>query len=287
MKRDGHTHTHFCLHGSGEEAEGFVIRAIELGFTMYSLTEHLPYPPKMLDKLPYPKEWLDSIRIRGDDFDAYLREMEKLKKKYRGRIQLLVGAEIDFLPEDLDYTRAMLKEYGPYLDDSLLSVHFLKGRGGWRCVDHSPADFREGLLQYYNGYEQVQLAYYRAHKEALECDLGPYKPKRIAHFSLCNKFQCCFNPERKVAEEVKKEVIALLDYMSQHGYSLDVNAAGLYKEYCREIYPSFWVIALAAQRDIPLVYGSDAHAISEVGRSYEVYENLVLAKQTGRNVGQA
>lgn len=275
IKRDGHTHTHFCLHASGEEAELYVQRALELGFTMYSFTEHLPLPEKFLQALPYEPEWKDALQIRGGDFGAYIREMEKLQKKYRGRIELLIGAEIDYLPGEEDNTRAMLKEYGPSLQDGLLSVHLLPAGAGFRAVDHDPVDFADGLMRHYGGYEEAQLAYYTIVKEALQTDLGPYKPKRFGHLTLTNKFQCRLNPARTVFPKVRQAIIDILEYMKTHGWSLDVNAAGLYKEYCGEIYPSPWIIGLAREMGIPLVYGSDSHAVRDVGRSYDVYEQLL------------
>ncbi|MCR4440632.1 MAG: histidinol-phosphatase HisJ [Peptococcaceae bacterium] len=274
MKRDGHTHTRFCLHGSGEETEDFILKAIEKGFEIYSTTEHLPYPDDFLESIPYSQEMKDSLKLRGSDFGCYIREIERLKKKYRDSIRLLVGSEIDFLPDNQGYTRQMLKEYGPYLEDSLLSVHFIRGDGVWRAVDESPADFEDGLISCYSTYEEVQLEYYRTVKEALLCDLGPYKPKRISHLTLCNKFQLLFNPEGSTGEKVKKAVLDILEYMRLHGYSLDVNVSGLYKVHCREIYPSPWIIELAGKMGIPLVYGSDSHAVDDVGRGYEIYESL-------------
>jgi len=281
MKRDGHTHTGFCLHGSGEETEDFIRKAIEKGFEVYSITEHLPYPSDFLEAIPYSQEMKDSLKLKGGDFGCYIKEIERLKKKYGDKIRLLVGAEIDFLPDHLDYTRQMLKEYGPYLEDSLLSVHFIRGDGVWRAVDESPADFEDGLISFYSTYDEVQLEYYRTVKEALLCDLGPYKPKRISHLTLCNKFQLLFNPQRTVGERVERAVLDILEHMRCHGYSLDANVSGLYKTYCREVYPSPWIIGLAVRMGIPLVYGSDSHATKDVGRSYEIYEALAKSFSAG------
>ncbi len=49
MKRDGHTHTEFCPHGSGEDVELFILKAIKLGFTEYSITEHNPLPKRFYE----------------------------------------------------------------------------------------------------------------------------------------------------------------------------------------------------------------------------------------------
>ncbi len=277
LKRDGHTHTHYCLHASGEHAEEYVQKAIEKGFTVYSFTEHLPFPAKFMEQFLYPEEVKEGLGFLNDDLDGYFRDMLALKEKYKDKIQLLVGLEIDYLPGEHDYLRMMLKEYGPFLEDGLLSVHIIEGHQGWRCIDLSPADFTEGLLGYYSTYEQVQLAYYETIKEALQVDLGPYKPKRISHLTLCHKFQHYFGQAGKVSKNIKDAVIDLLTYMKEHGYSLDANMAGLFREYCREPYPAPWIIQAARQLKIPLVYGSDAHAVKNVGRDYDYYLQLIKA----------
>jgi histidinol-phosphatase (PHP family) len=282
IKRDGHTHTHYCLHASGEHAEEYVRRAIEKGFTMYSFTEHLPFPDSFWSFFPYSEGTKRQLGLRDNDLDGYFREMYALKKKYRDRIELKVGLEIDFLPTETAYLRRMLKEYGKFLEDGLLSVHIIEGCGGFRCVDVSPADFEEGVIKHYGSYEEAQKAYFQTVKEALRTDLGPYKPKRIGHFTLCNKFQCYFGQEGKMSEATRNLVVDLLKEMKEQGYSLDVNVAGLFKEYCREIYLSPWIVQAAKQLGIPLVYGSDAHASSQVGRAYEEYEQIV-----GEKIGES
>lgn len=274
LKRDGHTHTHYCLHGSGEHAEEFVLRAIELGFQVYSFTEHLPLPDSFLREFDYPQTVKEAFGFLNDDLDGYFKEMLALKKKYKDQIELLVGLEIDYLADEHQYLRAVLKEYGPFLEDGLLSVHIIEGQGGWRCVDLSPADFQTSLIDYYGSYEKAQLAYYQTIKQAMQADLGPYKPKRISHLTLCNKFQHYFGQAGVVSEKLKETVGDLLLYMKEHGYSIDANMSGLHREYCLEPYPAPWIFEMAKKLKIPLIYGSDAHQVKNVGRSYEHFLTL-------------
>ena len=275
MKRDGHTHSSFCLHGSGEETELFILEGIKEGFTTYSVTEHLPLPSELLRVLPYSQEFKESLELRNNDLDGYIREMEKLKHKYRDRIELLCGVEMDYLPGYEIFSRTILREYGPYLDDGLLSVHLIPVQDGLRCVDHDPEDFQAGLIKYYGSYHSAQQAYYQTIKEGAQADLGKYKPKRIGHLTLCNKFQQVLNPAGEESEQTNKLVRELLIYLGQAGYSLDVNVAGLFKEHCGQIYLLPWMAKLAKELRIPLIYGSDAHGVAEVGRAYQQYERLV------------
>jgi histidinol-phosphatase (PHP family) len=56
---------------------------------------------------------------------------------------------------------------------------------------------------------------------------------------------------------------------------LDLNAAGLFKPDCQELYPPPWILQEAIQRKIPFVYGSDAHSVKGVGQGFEAAESLV------------
>ena len=136
-RRDGHTHTEVCLHGSREPTELFIQRAIELGFKTYSLTEHPPLPDGFED--PTPDKSCGMPRNDSRSLSAKWRSSSK--KKYASQIEIKVGLEVDYIPGFEAQTRQMLSEVGPDLEDAVMSVHFLEGKGGWRCVDHSPEGF--------------------------------------------------------------------------------------------------------------------------------------------------
>ena len=267
-KRDGHTHTEFCPHGSRESTELFIQRAIELGFEAYSLTEHPPLPPRFND--PAPDR---SCGMVLEDLEPYVTHAKKLSDRFSSRIVVSVGLEVDFIPGFEEATRQLLHQVGSELKDSLLSVHFLPGKGGWRCLDYSADDFKDGLLDFYGSIEAVHEAYWLMVQAAIETDLGPFKPRRIGHLSLVNKFQKKFplaNPKR-----FQSKVCEILDQIQAREMELDFNAAGLFKPDCQEIYPSGWILQQAIQRKIPLVYGSDAHSVQGVGQGFEEAESLV------------
>ena len=171
-RRDGHTHSQFCPHGSREATEQFIERAIALGFETYSLTEHPPLPRDFIDPTAD-----HSCGMRPEDLEPYLLHAQELKKRYAERIDIRVGLEVDYIPGYESDIRTMLNDYGSQMDDALLSVHFLEGKGGWRCVDLSPEDFQDGLIDVYGSVEAVHRAYWTFVKQAVEADLGPYKPR--------------------------------------------------------------------------------------------------------------
>ncbi|MEH7301349.1 histidinol-phosphatase HisJ [Neobacillus drentensis] len=276
MKSDGHTHTEYCLHGSREITELFVLRAIELGFVSYSLTEHPPLPSQFKDLLPYSNEVISAIAMEEKDMDQYIRDMVHLKEKYKDKLFLKVGLEVDFLPEHTEWTRTLLKEYGPYLDDSLLSLHFLRGKNGFRCLDLNPEDFNEGLIDFYGSYEDVIIEYFRVMEEQIKVDLGPYKPKRIGHFTLCQIFHKKFFGEGySYTNEGSRKVLEILQLIKDQDFSLDFNMAGIFKPYCKEPYLTDSIVKECLAKGIKMVYGSDSHSVKDVGRGYDIYKRIM------------
>ncbi|MFD1952786.1 histidinol-phosphatase HisJ [Paenibacillus thailandensis] len=277
VRRDGHTHTHFCYHGSGDHAELYVNRAAELGFGTYSLTEHPPLPEELTSRIPNGQALIDELAMPMERLDDYLRMAEELKTKYSDRIKLLVGLEVDYIPGMEAWTKELLDRCGSRLEDGVLSVHFLPGRGGWRCVDYTADDFKEGLVDYYGSVERVYQAYYEAVEQSIEADLGPYKPKRLGHLTLIHKYKDAVTPADP--DCCNDAILRILDKAQAKGMELDVNLAGLFQPLCKEVYPPEWILREAVKRGIPLVYGSDSHSPAHVGRGYDVFERLMAKVQ--------
>ncbi len=276
MKKEGHSHTEFCPHGSGEDTELFILEAIKQNFDEYSITEHAPLPKEFLHKAAGAQYAIDTAGIKLSEIEPYLKKMNDLKKKYADQIHINVGFEVDFLPEYQQWTSDFLNEYGKYMDDSILSVHFLKGNGGDRAIDYSGQDYDEGIVSYYGSFQYAQEIYLQTVIDSVEADLGKYKPKRIGHITLCQKFQKYFDTDTSISQNSYLLIDFLLKKMSEKQYELDCNMAGLYKELCGVSYPPRDIVAKAQHLGIPIVYGSDSHKSNEVGRGYEQYTNFLL-----------
>lgn len=272
MKRDGHTHTEFCPHGKVEDTELLIQRAIRLGFKEYSITEHAPLP-EGIDKLAAgdPTVWT-TASMAMNDVDNYFKKMNELRKKYASDIIIHIGFELDYFSEFEDWTRDFLAEYGPQTDDGILSVHFLEGDGGLRGIDYSFEEYQTGIVDYLGSVEHAQKRYYQKVLASLEADLGPWKPTRLGHISLCQKFERFFDDATKYSPENHALVHTLLTHVQQEKYSLDLNTAGFYKQGYQQSYPQVWITKKAVEFGIPLVYGSDTHSLNDVGQGYNKIE---------------
>jgi len=264
-KIDGHTHTQYCPHGSGDHVEQMIERAIELGFEEYHITEHAPIPDRFMKLLEPKKELLGDLAMPEGEVNRYITEMLNVKRKYTNKIQIKIGFEVDYLPTEIAWVKDFLNYYGKYCDTGILSVHYMEGLNDWRCVDYQPDDVLNELIPKYGSLENYQKAYYALVQESVLVDLGQYKPQKIGHLTLVDKFQKRIGVA--TSDAIDKQIYELLGLIKEKNYCLDYNHAGLFKPLCGETYPSERVALQAAQLGIPLIYGSDAHGVEDIGRS--------------------
>lgn len=265
IEHDKHIHTPFCPHGSKDTLSEYVERALNLGLSTISFTEHAPLPKGFIDTVPEKNS-----AMSADTLPLYLESCLMIKKYYSDQIKINIGLEVDYIQGYEKETTAFLNKWGPQLDDSILSVHFLKPlHSDYICLDYGANTFEE-LLNQCGTLENVYQLYYDTLIQSITCHLGTFTPKRIGHISLVRKFQKLFpkNFDDTVFLEQTLKAMAL------HNKTLDVNAAGLFKEHCQEVYPPISWIKKAKQLDIPLVYGSDAHAYKQLGQARISLEKL-------------
>lgn len=257
--RDGHIHSPFCPHGTDDPLESYVEEALKHGLEEMSFTEHMPFPVDFLEDKKYQDECAPSKEVMGQ----YFEEVKKLKEKYKDKIKINIGMEVDFIEGLEEETKNLLNQYGSNLKDGLLSVHYLKI--GDKYIDIDGKEGFEKAVEYFGSVEKVYDKYYETLLKAVEYDLGKYKPKRIGHPNLIRIFIKLFPIEYKNYELLDKLARAI----KEKDYEVDVNTSGLRKPYCGEIYVGDVFKELVDKYEIRKVYGSDSHTASDVARDFD------------------
>jgi histidinol-phosphatase (PHP family) len=258
ISKDGHIHSHYCPHGTKDNFEQYIEKALELGLEEISFTEHMSLPSGFMDA-----EFLRTCSPSETEIEDYLKELDQIKEKYEDRIKINTGLEVDYIEGLEGETTQTLNRFGKKLSDSILSVHFIKIDSSYYCIDFSPEEFGR-IVKIAGSVEKVYDKYYETVLKAVKADLGLFKPRRIGHLTLVRKFNKVFpteynNPE--LLEEIVKEI-------KLRNYEIDFNTAGVRKPFCGEVYPSGVLAELINKYDINIVYGSDAHSAEEVGSDF-------------------
>ena len=271
MRIDLHNHTTRCNHAEGTVDE-YIQRAIELGMDIYGFSEHAP-----MDFDP-------DYRLAFEEMDAYTNDVLTAKEHYKDEIQILLGYEVDYLPGHMDERVLSAK-----VDYLIGSVHF---------IDKWSFDNPEFIAGWKNkDIDEIWQAYF----EATEAMAKSGKFDIVGHLDLIKVFK--YMPKQDTRLLAKKALIAIkksnmvlevfkympkqdtrllakdaLQAIKKSNMVLELNAAGLRKP-IGEIYPSRSLLEEAFALDIPITFGSDAHAVDQVGFAYK--KVITLAKEVG------
>lgn len=249
MLTDYHTHTFRCGHGKGTTDE-YVKRAIERGIGEIGLTEHLWL--YWLPEAERPREWATP----ENEFAAHYAEMLETRERFRGRINVRISVEADFVAGHEAHLLEILSRFE--FDFVLGSVHYMDG---W-LIDAPENEFKYREQR----VAEIYRRYFANLQQAMR--LGCFDV--TAHFDLPKKFG--FLPE----EDLTALAHETLDVAAECGVALEISTAGLRKP-VGEIYPAPVLLPEMRRRGIPIVLSSDAHAPDEVGRDYETSVRLARA----------
>ncbi|WP_040949219.1 histidinol-phosphatase HisJ [Gorillibacterium massiliense] len=262
FKWDGHTHSSFCRHGSSAAMEEYVEQALRLGFERYTISEHPPLPAGWVDNEPLMRE----LAMEDHELAEYFLAVEQAKAKYAGKLEVTVGLEMDYLHGRTDYSDEIVRRFGSRIEDAVVSVHFLPGFGGMRCLDFTPADFRDGLLSVYGAMEKVVDAYYDHVELAIRWAAGLSMRKRLGHVNLIEKFRDALPPLDEA--QMNDRLHRLIPLLKECGVGIDVNTAGMRVATCGKPYVPKWFLARCQEEGIPCVFGSDSHKPEDVGKGW-------------------
>lgn len=97
-----HTHTVRCNHASGTERE-YIEEAIKNGFKILGFSDHVPQP--------YPDDFVSGIRMGMDELSGYIDTLVSLREEYKGRIDILIGFEVEYFPKYFDKLLKILRNH--------------------------------------------------------------------------------------------------------------------------------------------------------------------------------
>lgn len=244
---DYHTHTPLCRHATGEPVE-LAARVVQLGFTEMGFSDHSPMP----------RDDFDNWRMRLDQLDEYVEKVRRAQRTHPA-LAIKLALEVDYLPGHEDWIRDLAVRH-PW-DYFIGSVHYVSD--SWAVDDPS----RLPEWKHRDAFE-VWSVYFDRLTMAAESRLFDI----IGHADLPKKFG--FRPQRDISGLVERFVKSA----AAAGVAVELNTAGLRKE-CREIYPSPSIVRTLHEHRIPITFGSDAHAVEEVGMNFA--EALALARSAG------
>ena len=239
---DLHNHTPLCNHAEGKMDE-YVDAAIKSGTKYFGFSDHAPmdFDPK--------------YRMAFSDMASYKKDVLRAKEKYKDKIEILFGYEVDYLKGHMD-ERVLNAE----VDHLIGSVHFIEGWG---------FDNPEFIGRYEEqDIDEIWQKYFDTIEEMAKSKLFDI----VGHLDLIKVFK--FMPNKNINEMAK----GALEAIKEADMVLELNVAG-YRKPIGEAYPSLSLLKQAYELGIPITFASDAHKPEQVSMFSD--EIIKMARDVG------
>jgi histidinol-phosphatase (PHP family) len=231
---DSHMHTPLCKHAVGEP-ELYAERALAMGLKGIIFTCHSPMP----------RGFWPRVRMAMDEFDEYLRMVQRAADAFAGQLEIRLGMESDYFPGFEDWIAELHQKAA--FHHCLGSVHYQGKEYQERFATDNRRDFR--------------CAYFKHLADSAETGLFD----TLAHPDLVKNW---FPQYWEFGEYV--DVIAeSLDRIAKTGVAMELNTSGLNKN-ISEMNPGPEMLAMMCERGIPVVLGSDSHSPRRVAENFDI-----------------
>lgn len=221
-----HVHTYRCRHADNVFDEMYVKKAIELGATSITFTDHAPFPEN-----PFGN------RMDIQQLPEYVQSLCALKEKYENIIEIKIGLEMEYIPHFQQYYER-LRNAGCF-DVLMIGQHF---------------------------YEYANNRYnFSLEREELQKKEAEGICKAVMEGMATGLFQVLAHPDRmfrhcgkwnKSMEQMSKELIKAA---VQHKIILEQNLSSMKKENNYRV--EFWNLVPSTAK---IYIGTDAHAVNQL-----------------------
>lgn len=243
-----HTHTIFC--DGKNTPEEMVITAMEKGFTALGFSGHSYFEPEK------------DISMSPKAQREYIRQINRLKEKYRGKIKIFCGLEQDYFSEkpQFDY------EY------MIGSVHNLKKDGLFLDIDLSPESTQANIQKYYGGdFDALAEHYFETVSDVLEKTNADI----IGHIDLVSKFneQNGYTESERYLKAAEKAIKRLASY----GRPFEINTGAMARGMKSTPYPSPSILKMIREYGGKIVFSSDCHDMRFLDFAFDTAVELAKA----------
>lgn len=257
-----HTHSYYC--DGSFSPEGMVLAAIDNNFNSLGISSHGP----VLED----NDW----NINHSKVEEYIEDVNNLKEKYKDKIEIFLGMELDFIP-GIGFTELCLSLI-ERLDYYIGSVHYLGtfNDGIMWTVDYTIDELIRGIDEGFQGNKRKAVeTYYQTISEMAE----RFQPPIIGHLDLFKK-----NNKNNVLFDEREDwyleaVDKCLDVIKSTSSSIEINTGGIARKYTTEQYPSTIILEMIREKSIPIIISSDAH--SKDGIACKLNEMYKLVQELG------
>lgn len=251
MKTNYHTHHELCGHAMGF-CEDYTKEAIKHNYTELGFSDHAPNDGVYDER----------VRMKTSETDQYLNDIQFVKEKYKDKITILSGFEVEFFYNHEEY----LEDLSNKVDYLILGQHYV-----------SFSKDLKGLMSGFGLHTKEQIELYRDYV----CDGMRTKHfKMLAHPDL---YMHGYIEWDETAEAVARDIIKTA---KETNTILEFNANGFRKEKKQSksgmvrTYPNTEFFKLVKEYNCEVLISSDCHTPEQLNDSA-----ITKAEEVAKEIG--
>lgn len=244
LKANFHTHTRLC---DGEDGpEDMVLHAIELGFGTLGFSGHMDQDIHM-------------------DWPVYVAEITRLRKAYAGRLDILLGVELDAL-----YNPSSC----PGAEFIIGSTHYLDVDAPVSAIDYSEEVSQELCDSAFGGdWYALCRAYYELEAQVydrLRCSW-------VGHFDLVTRFNDAMRSFDEDDPRYLTPALEAMEYLVGEGVPFEINCGAFNRGRKAELYPRRSLLRALHDLGGEILISSDAHQAALLDGGFDVAVERAMA----------
>ena len=249
-----HLHTHTTFSDGKNTPEEMVLSAIEKGLKTIGISDHSV------------TAFDSSYCLKAEQISDYIKEIERLKEKYRDKIEVLCGIEQDLYSPKVNYK----------FDYIIGSVHYIKVQDEYVPVDLSAQALKDAAEKYFGGDHYAYAAsYYLAVAETA----NKYDPTFFGHIDLVAKY----NEGGKYFDEshprYRKAALEALEALLPAGKPFEINTGAISRGARITPYPAPFILKEIRAHGGHILFSGDSHSAAGLLCAYE--QATELARSCG------
>lgn len=244
-----HTHSTFC--DGKNSLEENILSAIEQGLDTIGFSSH--YPPNH-----------DPASIKAENVDLYFGQLDALSDKYRGKIRILKGFEVE------NINTSNLVHFDPRCEYTIGAVHQFLFKDEYIGVDASPEIFKKALEKADNNVYSLIENYYN---QVIEFSRQPYTI--TAHFDLITKFNEKFHFFNDEDKKYKDIAMNALEEVANQDKIFELNTGAISRGWKTSPYPAPFLLKRLKELNVPVIVSSDAHRKENLTCAFDYCADLL------------
>ena len=258
-----HTHTNFC--DGRADVETFCRAAFEKGLCALGFSGHAPIAAKT-------GFGQTSWNMKQEDLEKYCDTVRAARERWKGRLDIYLGLEVDFIPGLMGPSDRDYREMG--LDYIIGSVHYvIPPKGAPFTVDAPLAETEQGIKNCGGSLAVVEKYF-----NSLNAMINSGGFDILGHPDLVRKH----NSQNRFFDEGSPSYLekcrAAAETAGKCGITIEVNTGGMNRGYISSPYPSLPFLEMFRKNNVPAIINADAHKPDDLDGNYtEAVKSMLMA----------